>query len=78
MPPLQKKANGKTGSEMQRDRDDLAAKMREKQAAGKYFEVGLWRKQTGRGTVLPKTDPKLTCLFSLLADARKAADASKK
>ncbi|KAL1894550.1 hypothetical protein Sste5346_005785 [Sporothrix stenoceras] len=29
----QKKANNKTGSEMQRDRDELAKKMREKQAA---------------------------------------------
>jgi hypothetical protein len=33
-PPLQKKANTKTGAEMQRDRDALAQKMREKQAAG--------------------------------------------
>ncbi|KIH91572.1 serf family protein [Sporothrix brasiliensis 5110] len=30
----QKKANTKSGTEMQRDRDELAKKMREKQAAG--------------------------------------------
>lgn len=35
-PFLQKKANTKTGSEMQRDRDELAKKMREKQAAGEF------------------------------------------
>jgi hypothetical protein len=34
---LQKKANNMTGSEMQREKEKVAAKMREKQAAGRYF-----------------------------------------
>jgi hypothetical protein len=32
---LQKKSNSMTGSEMQREKEKVAAKMREKQAAGR-------------------------------------------
>ena len=35
--PLQKKGNGKTGSEMARDKDNAAAIMRQKQADGEFF-----------------------------------------
>lgn len=35
-PPQQKKANSKTGSEMQRDKEAVAALMRAKQAAGMF------------------------------------------
>jgi len=33
---LQKKGNSMSGSEMQREKEKVAAKMREKQAAGKH------------------------------------------
>ncbi len=43
-PRLQKKGSGKSGSEMQRDKEAVAAKMREKQAAGtkrfSYCQLG--------------------------------------
>ncbi|MBE3044284.1 hypothetical protein IMZ48_17290 [Candidatus Bathyarchaeota archaeon] len=34
---MQKKGNGKTGSEMARDKDNAAATMRQKQADGEFF-----------------------------------------
>ncbi|ROW06557.1 hypothetical protein VMCG_04312 [Cytospora schulzeri] len=64
-----KSKNAKTGSEMQRDKEDVAAKMREKQRLGRA------------GTMPTNTTPVMVCRKSnrgdnVTADERKAAEAA--
>lgn len=76
---LQKSKNTKSGSEMQRDKEAVAAMMREKQKKGtRYWPISLYiLKKKHQAKTDPMLDKRADQVTLSIADEKRAAEAKK-